>query len=91
MNLADEKVARFILREFREDAETEAEKHIASCPNVAVTHVEGQDGGYGCDTGCDYARLTAQVGCLHEKSVEYEYGDFGEIALILEDIEAADV
>jgi hypothetical protein len=91
MNLADEKVARFILREFRDNAESDLERHLASCPEVTVTHVEGENGTYGCDTGCDYARMTADIQCPHMPAVEFEYGDFGEIAFILEDIESADV
>lgn len=91
MNAADEKVARFVLKDFREgivDRCPANARHLAACPDAKAMHVEGEDGTYGCDTGCEYARLTAQIECPHGMSYEHEYGDFGEIADILAEIEA---
>jgi hypothetical protein len=87
---ADEMVARFILRDFREEVDRyspPAERHLAKCPDARAAHIEGEDGTYGCGTGCEYARLTAQISCPHGHQVEHEYGEFGEIGDLLEDIQ----
>lgn len=87
--IADDLVVRFILRDFRNEVgstSTEAERHLAACAEATATHIEGANGTYGCDTGCEYARLTAQITCPHGQEAEHEYGDFGEIGDILIDI-----
>jgi hypothetical protein len=86
---ADEKVARFILRDFREEVgrwSSEAEKHLAECADAKAAHVDGSNGTYGCDTGCSYARLEAEISCPHGFKADHMYGDFGEIADMLQDI-----
>ena len=89
-SIADELVGRFILRDFREGIErssSDEERHLAECAEAAATHIEGENGFYGCDTGCEYATLTAKLTCPHGYEVEHEYGEFGEIADILHDIQ----
>lgn len=62
-------------------------QHLQECNFSALLHPEGTDGTYGCDTGCEYVRLTATFSCPHGEEYEYEYGTFGELSWILEDIE----
>jgi hypothetical protein len=86
---ADELVTRFILRDFRENVgrlSPAAEMHLAECPDATAKHVDGSDGTYGCDTGCEYAQLEAEITCPHGFEGEHTYGDFGEIADMLDDI-----
>jgi len=97
---ADALVSRYILRKFREetlnsllspisfsrDRVSEAAKHLVDCPGLRVLEQEAMDSMYGCDTGCDYARLEATVGCSHGFSEDYEYGEFGDMADMLRDI-----
>lgn len=86
---ADEKVAAWILRKYRDDgsANPKAWQHLKACPEATVSHTEGNDGMYGCDTGCEYARLEATISCPHGfVDEEFEYGEFGELADILEGI-----
>lgn len=84
---ADERVAAFVVRDFVEKGRVgESEAHLRACPDVSVAHVEGSDGEYGCDTGCEYARLEASLSCPHGFSVDHEYGAFGDLADILEEI-----
>lgn len=87
MSDADEKVARYILEQFARDAETKPELHLAGCTTTTVVDADARDGQYGCDTGCDYYRLSAVITCSHDYRVEFDYGDFGEIGWILEDME----
>ena len=87
--IADDLVAQFILRDFRGDVGTSSrfdEQHLAECAEATATHLDGEDGTYGCDTGCPYATLTARITCPHGHQVEHEYGDFGEIADIIDEI-----
>lgn len=88
--IADAAVARFVLHDFRDEvgrSSSADEQHLAACAEASVAHMDGENGTYGCDTGCEYARLTAQIECPHGRRVEHEYGDFGEIADILEEIQ----
>lgn len=45
-----------------------------------------QDGSYVCDTGCDYVRFEAVIECPHGFSELVEWGEFGDLAGILEDL-----
>lgn len=88
--MADELVARFSLRNFREEVDRHsppAEQHLATCADARAAHIEGENSTYGCDTGCEYVRLTAQISCPHGHRVEHEYGDFGEIGDLMEEIQ----
>lgn len=86
---ADELVRGFVLREFREECwgKLTREAHLATCPETQVLDCDARDGSYGCDTGCDYYRLEAQIGCPHGESVEYDYGSFGEISSLIWQLE----
>ena len=84
---ADDLVRRLILRRFREEF---PDSHLATCPDVGLADVGARDGKYGCDTGCEFARFEATVSCPHSESAEFEWGDFGEISYMIEDMEAED-
>lgn len=93
-------VSRYILRKFREGIHSnleslvpsfrarvsEASEHLVDCPDLHVEEQDATDGVYGCDTGCEYARLEATLGCSHGMTEDYEYGDFGELADMLREI-----
>jgi hypothetical protein len=83
--LADAKVAEWVLAKFKAEAVTVSEKHLAACPGTTVTHVQGGEGSYGCDTGCEYVRLEARVSCPHHRE-DYKYGEFGDLADLLGEI-----
>jgi hypothetical protein len=78
----DELVARYILREYRDDNTG----HLAECPETRVTDSDAQNGSYGCETGCAYARFEAVVDCPHGQREEFAWGQFGELADILDDL-----
>lgn len=82
---ANAAVARWIIKQYRKGGRN---KHLASCPDLAAGDVTGEDSSYGCDTGCEYVRLEADMSCPHGERECYAYGKFGELAYILEDIEA---
>lgn len=78
---ADEKVKSYILKTAEAD-----NTHV--CSETTVSFVEGADGFYGCDTGCEYARLEATLTCPHfPKGVEVEYGEWGRLHNLLADID----
>ena len=72
-----------VLYHFRLDRDND--EHLRTCGDVSVEHAEAWDGLYGCDTGCEYARLEAHISCPHGHAVDYEYGTFGEVADLVED------
>lgn len=95
----DELVNRYVMRTYRTE-NTKRERrgsygewvpkaeqpHLVACPE-AVADATAEDGVYGCETGCDYARFEATISCPHGFSEQYEYGQFGELSYILEDLE----
>lgn len=81
---ADEKVAEFVKQRFREARYGAG--HLATCESLTVNHAVGDDGTFGCETGCEYVRLTATLSCDHGESTEYEYGTWGTLADLLEDL-----
>ncbi|MER7361903.1 hypothetical protein [Nonomuraea wenchangensis] len=83
---ADERVARFILKTYREPGEAE-NAHLRDCPDATVQDPDAYDGTYGCDTGCDYARFEGVITCPHGEREQFEWGDFGEIGGILDEME----
>lgn len=87
MTNADERVARFILKTYRESCRAES-PHLAKCREATVEDPDATDGVYGCDTGCEYAVFKAVVSCPHGEREKFRWGDFGEIATILEEFEA---
>lgn len=88
---ADELLRRYVLRQYREEANRHlppAQRlHMQDCPDAAVTYLDASGGSYGCDTGCEYMRFEATITCPHEQPVEWEWGDFGELAYLIEDLE----
>jgi hypothetical protein len=80
----DRAVSRWVLGQYRGGRGPDL--HLVECPDVTVGY-SGYGGGYGCDTGCEYIRLEARISCPHGHSDEFEYGDFGEISYLIEDIE----
>lgn len=97
---ADALVTAFILRKFREDTRenemsqlasfraqvTDAARHLAHCDDARVEDEERTNGAYGCDTGCEYARLEATITCSHGCSEDFEYGEFGDLADLLAEV-----
>lgn len=97
---ADALVTRFILRKFREDTQraekshaiyswqrvTEAASHLARCDSAQVAEEERSNGVYGCDTGCEYARLEAVIACDHGFRDDFEYGEFGDLGDLLAEV-----
>lgn len=80
-------VSNWIVRGYRKNG---GNQHLRGC-DQAVVEVAGGDSTYGCDTGCDYLRLDAVLTCPHGERDEYEYGDFTELAFIIEDLERGDL
>lgn len=90
---ADALFERTILRKLRNDEldgwpSDDPERHLRTCPAAAVEAVEGTNGTYGCDTGCEFARLEAVVRCPHGVRADVEYGQFGMLADLIADMEA---
>lgn len=62
--------------------------HMRSCADVKVLSPEGWNGTYGCDTGCDYARIAALISCPHRSEwLGVEYGWFGDMADIYDELD----
>jgi hypothetical protein len=83
---ADAKVAALVKWKAREDAES---LHLRECPDLTVEHPDAYNGTYGCDTGCEYARLEADLSCPHGERETFEYGEFGDIADLLREMSKA--
>jgi len=90
------KVARYILDSFRSEWPGNRSNvfpgatdrpHLLDCGEATVDHLDGGDGFYGCDTGCEYIRLSATIRCPHGEAQEYDYGLFGELSDILDDLD----
>lgn len=87
MNQFDRLVADYILNNIQYfKFEPDHSGHILNC-NYAVTDLEGGDGYYGCETGCEYYRLTATVRCACGIESTIEYGDFGQLANIIDELD----
>lgn len=92
--IADELVARYIMEVAyrRQHSDYFAGRHgvtgayaghLATCESTRVEHPEARDGLYGCDTGCEYMSLEADIVCDHGYKIEFEYGDFGDTSDII--------
>jgi len=79
----DNKVADWLLGKYRAEY---PQDHLGTCPEATTKNAEGWDGQYGCETGCEYLRLECTVTCPHGQSAEYDYGDFGSLDLLLDDL-----
>ncbi len=86
---ANELLERFIIKEFRSEHSGE---HIGECLELAVADLDGRDGSYGCDTGCEYLQLQALITCPHaaHSAVAFTYGEFGDMAGLIEALEKMD-
>ena len=84
---ADEQVARLVEHMARDDADNE---HLRNCADLIVQFPTAQEGTYGCDTGCEYVRLTAELFCPHGYRESFEYGEFGGIADLLAQLHVQD-
>jgi hypothetical protein len=86
---ADEKVRKYVLWKYqRTDRENYHEpKHLHDCPSIRIVELDAFDGSYGCDTGCEYYRFESTITCDHGETDDYTWGQFGELAMLLEDLE----
>ena len=90
-NASDELLADFVLRRYRHEngvpprGRDMQPSHLATCPSTCVVDLDARNGTYGCDTGCEYYRLEATLHCDHEET-DFEFGDFGELADLIEDL-----
>ena len=76
-------VMKYVLAEFRREdvvSDTDVRVHLRDCPNAQVTRLEGGDGFYGCDTGCESSKLEVEITCSHGVSFDYEYAQFGHLS-----------
>ncbi len=77
-------VTRFVLRTYREEGDN---AHLKACTDISATDTEGRDGSYGCNTGCDYVTFEATITCPHGERGDFEWGDFGSMDTIIEELE----
>lgn len=61
--------------------------HLIGCPEAHVLDGDGEDGAYGCTTGCEYWRITAVVTCPHGARFEHHVGDFGDLEGLIVELE----
>lgn len=80
----DERVNAYVLSLFREDRPPD--DHLTSCPDAHAVDSDMFNGTYGCETGCEYARLEAVVTCPHGFKEDFEYGMFGEVSDLIDDM-----
>jgi hypothetical protein len=89
----DELLAEWLRRDLRADegariaALPDIREHLRACPQMVVVDATGSNGTYGCDTGCDYMTLTAEVSCPHHPGpFDVTYGTFGELDQMVEEL-----
>lgn len=82
---ADELVQRYVQRQFCIE-EARQYPHLTKCPDTIIIVDSARNGTYGCDTGCEYVRFEATVSCPHGESCDYEFGEFSDLASIIEDM-----
>jgi len=80
---ADAAVNRWLVKTYRSEGDNE---HLRACPALTIGEVDARDSTYGCDTGCEYARLEAVASCEHGVRDDFGYGQFGDLASMLEEI-----
>lgn len=83
MTHADELLREFILRKYQE----EEYGHLAQCPSLEVTELDASEGSSGYPTDCPTYRLEAELECLHGEQDTYDYGSFGELRDLIDDLE----
>lgn len=89
---ANEKLNRLVLYMFRQNTDEavgdpDAVTHLVACAGARAVDAEGRNGTYGCDTGCEYATLEASITCLHGHRVRFEYGEFGDMAMLFDQMD----
>ena len=87
---ANELVCRYIVSHYRED-NSDREEHLVSCPDITVEDADSGNSmygsSYGCDPGCEYVKFEAVLTCPHGERVMNEFGEFGDMASILKELE----
>jgi hypothetical protein len=78
---ADAIVELYILDNWRGDHPDHAD-----CESLHVLNPDAFGGTYGCETGCDYVTFTAIVACEHRQPEEFQFGQFGELNDLIEDL-----
>lgn len=65
------------------------EGHLSTCPDVQI-EFDAFDGDYGCDcpSPCQYVRCEAELSCPHGVEREFDFGEFGLLAELLQDLES---
>src|SRR5258707_15381570 len=92
-------VARFLLRKLRADelgfdedsgaaSDIVALKHLMSCPDTRVRDTSGSGGA--SDTGAEFAKLSCLAECPHVAGQHLSYGEWGDLAELLNSIEQDD-
>jgi hypothetical protein len=81
---ADDLLRNHVIAKYRESYNN----HLAQCIGLTVAELDANDSTYGCDTGCEYVRLESVLTCPHGERVDYDWGDFGELAWLIEELEA---
>lgn len=76
-------VGTWIIGRFRRGGENE---HLRACESLVTESINGYDGSYGCDTGCEYARIEITVSCTHGQREDFSVGEFGELADMIDEI-----
>ncbi len=94
---ADDLLVRWLLRQYCIDgsdgwltgtiAESPVAEHLRTCPDATIGHGYGYSGVYGCNTGCETVEFTATITCPHGHADEFSYGEFGDIPLLLQELE----
>jgi hypothetical protein len=83
----DQQVGAYVLGEYRSGGSND---HLRTCPDARLANLDGGDGSYGCDTGCEYVEFTVDVMCPHGESVVgWQWGSFNTIADMIEEMAAS--
>jgi hypothetical protein len=82
---ADAKVARLILRKFREE---NPDLHLSTCEQTRVVHPSGEDGSCGEGT-CESVRLEGVVKCPHGQRRQFEWRGWSTMAELFEEMDEA--
>jgi hypothetical protein len=78
---ADERVARYILKCYREET---THSHLANCPDTIIAETEIEPG-LPCWTGGTGVIFTALLRCPHETE-EYEWTEEGRLSEVINEL-----
>lgn len=84
MSDADERVARFIVKTYREEG---FDEHLTECADLTATLEDMNTGPGACDTGCDRVQFTAAMACPHGIREQFEWGDWGDLPDMLAEMD----